>query len=487
MQNQDAAQTSELTKALIPVLRSLEEFNLFDGPDMTFQRRESWTAALDRPLPQEGSGLAAVTEALEQATIPNGMRMGAPGFCAWVTGAPTVSSTAAALSAMVAGSQRYLIHAFNLLEHVGLRWLAELVGLPESWQGVFVSGGSVANLVGLGAARQWTFEQHGIDAAQCGLPQDRRWRIYASSEIHHVVLRAAGVLGLGRRCVANIPVEDDHRIDLGRLQATLRADRAEGIIPVALVGSAGTVNTGAVDPLSEMADLAQEYGTWLHVDGAYGLFGLLDPRVAPLYEGLTRADSVAVDPHKWMAAPIGCGAAYVRDATLLARAFTMEPAVYLEGAASAETLRSSYDSLGVPYQHFGVEQSAPPRGVLVWSILKEIGAQGMRDRIVRHNSFARHLAARVDADERLELLMEPVLSICCFRYTSPGMDDGQLDELNTWIMSQLWSEGIHIPSTTRVRGVLAIRPCYINPRTTLAQVDGLADRVRQIGDELVQR
>jgi aromatic-L-amino-acid decarboxylase len=316
------------------------------------------------------------------------------------------------------------------------------------------------------------------------LPQDQRWRIYASSEIHHVVLRAAGVLGLGRRCVVSVPVEDDHRINLHSLRATLEADRAEGIIPVALAASAGTVNTGAIDPMNDMADLAEEFGTWLHVDGAYGLFGVLDPRVAPLYDGLTRADSVAVDPHKWMAAPIGCGAAYVRDAALLARAFTTEPADYLEGSTSALVWKSSYDSLGVPYHHYGVEHSAPPRGALVWAVLKEIGVEGMRDRIVRHNSFARHLAARVEADERLELLMEPVLSICCFRYAAPGLDGAHLDDLNTRIMSQLWSEGIHIPSTTRVAGALAIRPCYINPRTTLAQVDGLVDRVRQIGDEL---
>jgi aromatic-L-amino-acid decarboxylase len=411
--------------------------------------------------------------------------MGAPGFCAWVTGAPTVSSTAGALAGMVAGSQRYLLHAFNLLEQVGLRWLAQLLGLPQSWQGVFVSGGSVANLVGLGAARQSAFEREGLDASQYGLPQDRRWRLYASSEVHHVVLRAAGVLGLGRRSVVSIPVEEDHRIDLHRLRATLQADASDGIVPVALVASAGTVNTGAVDPLDDMANLAEEFGAWLHVDGAYGLFGLLDPRVAPLYEGLARADSVAVDPHKWMAAPIGCGAAYVRDADLLGRAFTTEPADYLEGSTSAIVWKSSYDSLNVPYHHYGVEHSAPPRGVLVWSVLKEIGAQGMRDRIIRHNSFARHLAARVETDERLELLMAPVLSICCFRYTAPSLSGDRLDELNTEIVSRLWSEGIHIPSTTKVRGALAIRPCYINPRTTLAQVDGLADRVREIGDELL--
>lgn len=244
-----------------------------------------------------------------------------------------------------------------------------------------------------------------------------------------------------------------------------------------------TVKTGAIDPLAELAELAREFETWLQVDGAYGLFGILDPRVAHLYEGLPRADSVAVDPHKWMASPIGCGAVYVRDAALLARAFTTEPADYLEGSASA-TPRSSFDGLGVPYHHFGFEHSAPPRGVLVWAILREIGASGMRERVIRHNGFARHLAAKVEADDRLELLMTPVLSVCCFRYRSRDLTEDQLDDINSEIVGQLLQEGVHVPSTTRVRGRLAIRPCYINPRTGLAEVNELADRVRELGDRL---
>jgi len=321
----------------------------------------------------------------------------------------------------------------------------------------------VANLVGLGAARQRAFERMGHDPARDGLPQGSRWRVYASSEVHHVVNRA---------------------IDLDHLLEALEADRAEGILPVALVASAGTVNTGAIDPIEHMADIAAEYGTWLHIDGAYGLFGVLDPRVAPLYRGLERADSVAVDPHKWLAVPLGCGAAFVRDRALLARAFTAEPAEYLEGAAGAPEVESTFDDLGEPYQHLNVELSAPSRGVRVWAILREIGAEGMRERVVRHNDFARHLASRVAEDERLELLATPTLSICCFRYRPPHVEEAQLDDLNAEIARRLRVHTPHVPSTTRVDGKLAIRPCYINPRTSLAEVDGLADQVREIGDAL---
>lgn len=480
----DRAESERIAEAIGRIVPALEEFNSYQGQDLAALNRATWTNALDEPLPLHGAGLDAVLQELAETVIPHGLRIGSPGFSGWVTLSPSTAGTAAALASTMAGAQRYFIQPFNLLEKVALNWLAELLGLPGEMQGIFTSGGSVANLVGLGAARQRAFETIGHDAARDGLPPDVRWRLYGSSEVHHVVLRAAGVLGLGRRSVAGIETDVDHRINLRRLREALEADRARSILPVAIVGSAGTVNTGAVDPLEQMADIAAEFSTWLHVDGAYGLFGVLDPRVAPLYQGLERADSAAVDPHKWLAAPIGCGAAFVRDRDLLARAFTTEPADYLEGSIGAPECRSPYDDLGEPYHHLGIEHSAPSRGVRVWAILKEIGAEGMRERVIRHNDFARHLAARAQQEERLELLMEPTLSICCFRYRQPQMDEQELDDLNEQIVQTLHAEGELVPSTTRVGGKLAIRPCYINPRTTLAEVDGLADRVLALGDAL---
>lgn len=480
----DASELGRLSEAITRLMPALDQFNQFDEQDLVARPTEAWMAMLDQPLPERGAGLDEVLGDLSEVVIPHGLRLGAPGFVGWVTTGPTTTGTVARLAATVAGGQRYLIHAFNHLEAVALRWLAELLGLPGDWVGLFTSGGSVANLVGLGAARQQACERIGTDPARDGLPSGIRWRVYASSEVHHVVNRAAGVLGLGRRAVASIAVGADQRIDVDRLHKALKSDRAEGVLPVAIVASAGTVNTGAIDPIEQLADLAQEYGVWLHVDGAYGLFGLLDPRVAPLYRGLERADSVAVDAHKWLATPVGCSTAYVRDRALLARAFTNEPADYLDAAMEEGGAQSPYDDLGVPYLHYGVEHSAPSRGVLVWAVLKEIGTRGVRERVVRHNDFARHLASRVEGDDRLELLAAPTLSICCFRYRVPQMGAEGLDDLNAEIVRRLHIEGKHVPTTTRVAGRLAIRPCYINPRTTLAEVDDLADRVRGLGDSL---
>ena len=253
------------------------------------------------------------------------------------------------------------------------------------------------------------------------------------------------------------------------------------------MASAGTVNAGVVDPLRAIADVADAEDVWLHVDGAYGLFGRLDERVADRYAGIERAGSVAVDPHKWLAAPIGIGAAFVRDRALMARAFRHDDAPYLDRFRSgegAEELVSQFDRPGIGFRDYGIELTAPSRGTQVFAILLEIGAAGMRERVRRHLDHARRLADLVRADERLELVQEPELSICVFRYVAPGLDEPALDELTGRIAARLRAEGRTIPTTTTIRGHHVLRPCFVNPRTPVELVDELAASVRRIGDEL---
>jgi aromatic-L-amino-acid decarboxylase len=377
------------------------------------------------------------------------------------------------------------VNAYNLLETVALRWLCELLGLDPKFQGLFVSGGAVANLVALAAARQYAFERLGIDPARDGMPETRRWRLYASSEVHHAIFRAAGILGLGRRNVSLIPVDSEMRIDAAALEATLERDAATGLVPVALIANAGTTNTGAVDPIGQMVDIARRRKIWLHVDGAYGLFGKLDPRIAPLFDRVEEADSLVVDPHKWLAAPVGSGAVFVRDPALQERAFTMEPADYAEGVMVKGEVISTFDHLGDNYLQRGPEMSAQSRGVALWAILKEIGADGVRDRVARHCSFARRVFDLASADERLEPLSRPTLSICCYRYRASGVSENALDDLNAEIAQRMRMEGI-VPSTTRVAGKYAIRPCFINPRTDIVDIERMIARTRAIGDALTE-
>jgi aromatic-L-amino-acid/L-tryptophan decarboxylase len=458
---------------------ALEQFLRAEHGD-AMNRYDEWSATLSGPLPEEGIGGDAVLDELERDVIPNGMRLADPEWWGFITVAPDEVPTAAAAAAMIASPQRYTMTAFNRLEELSLEWLAELCGLAPTMKGVYSSGGSVANLVALGAARQWALEHIGVDPATDGL-EGTRLALYTSTEAHHTVQRSAAVLGIGRANVREIATDHGQRMDVDALRSAVADDVHAGVIPVAVVAAAGTTNTGAIDPLREAGEIAHDHGAWFHVDGAYGLPGILDERVAQLYDGLELADSAIVDPHKWLGAPVGIAATFVRDRSILHRAFTQGAAEYLEGSFT-DDVQISVDSMGIPYADFAVELSAPARGVVVWSILRQLGREGMRARVRRDNDFARHLADRVRASEHLELLSEPVLSICCFRYASPDVED--LDAFNAALFRRLVQETDYLPSSTIVNGCFALRPCFINSRTELKHVDGLVDAVLRLGSEL---
>jgi aromatic-L-amino-acid decarboxylase len=459
----------------------LDQFLLTEHGDAV-ERHEEWAAALCGELPEQGITADALLDQLGRDVIPNGARLAGPGWWGFVTVAPDALPAAVAAAAMVASPQRYTITAFNLLEELSLEWLAQLCGLRSSMKGLYSTGGSVANLVALGAARQWALERVGIDPAADGVGSTRV-AIYTSTEAHHTIHRAAAVLGIGRANVREIGTDDRQRMDVDELHRALVSDVGRGVVPVAVVAAAGTTNTGAVDPLRAVGEIAREHGAWFHIDGAYGLPAILDDRVTHLYDGLELADSVIVDPHKWLGAPVGIAATFVRDRSLLHRAFTQGAAAYLEGSfADSSDVRTSIDSMGIPYADFGVELSAPARGVVVWSILRRLGREGIRARVRRDNDFARYLADRVRSSDVLELLAEPMLSICCFRYVADGIDD--LDGFNAALFRRLVQETPYLPTSTVVNGTFAIRPCFINPRTEQEHVDGLVEAVIAIGNEL---
>ncbi len=481
----DEAVTDQIAHFLQQIGISLDEFLKFEHAD-AFQRSKSWKAQLDQPLPLQGEGIEAVVSELRQTVIPNGSAVPNPGFSSFITTGATTASTLAFTAANIASPQRYMGTAFNFLEEKSLEWLADMFTIPQM-KGVYSSGGSVANLIALGAARQSAFEKIAIDPAADGV--DRPVSIYASEECHHTIQRSAGVLGIGRRAVKSVACDSMGRMQVEKLQAAVENDLKQNILPLAIVANAGSTNTGAIDPLTEIGQLAHRYGIWFHVDGAYGLPGILDARIAPLFQGLEFADSVIVDPHKWLGASIGIAATFVKDRDLLLRAFTQEPADYLEGSVdqNSETtpsLEHSMDDFGIPYFDYGVELSAPSRGVVVWAMLKEIGVEGMRNRVVRHNDMARYLSDFCHQHNHLEVLCEPTLSICCFRYRDENIND--LDQLNQRIHRRLIRENKFMPSTTRVNGQLAIRPCYVGARSEQKHAEGMLQSILRIGEQLVQ-
>lgn len=441
---------------------------------------DSWRSVLQRGLPSEGAGIDTVMEEIGRYLLPNASQIPNPGCSSFITTGATSVGALATLAAAVAAPQRSGLHAFSFLEDLSLRWLAELFGLPQSLQGIYSSGGSVANLLALGAARQRAYESIGCDPARSGIRVPGR--VFASAETHHSIQRACAVLGLGREAVVRVPCDAQGRMRIDVLLE--RLERCDGL-PVAIVGNLGTTNSGAIDPIADLAGIAAGRGLWLHLDGAYGLPGVLDPQVTSLYDGMAGADSIVVDPHKWLGAPVGIGTTFVRDAALLQRAFTQEPAAYFEGSMAPQISSHSLDGMGTAYADMGVELSAPSRGAVVWAMLREIGREGLRDRICRHNAMARRLATEVEADGNLELLREPTLSICCFRYVDEGIED--LDALNRAIHRRLIHNSRNMPSTTQINGKLAIRPCFVGARAGPAQVGALLEEVRAIGAQLVSQ
>ena len=481
----DEAECRSLSQQLRHLAPALESFLKFEQGD-ALAAASTWKQELGGRLPDSGIGVDKLVAQMATHLVPNGSGIVKPGCSSWITTGAASAGVLAQLCSSVASPQRFGLTAFNYLEELSLDWMAELFGLPVSMQGIYSSGGSVANLVALGAARQAAFESLGIDAARDGV--NRPCVVLASEATHNTINRAAAVLGMGRSSVQAVMTDKLGRMCINALRDALRSADDSGKLIVAIVATAGTTSTGAIDPLYEVADLAREFGVWLHVDGAYGLPGVLDQRVASLYQGLELADSVVVDPHKWMGAPVGIGATFVRDAALLKRAFTQEAADYFEHSFNPNSPLSSMDNAGIPYSDYGVELSAPARGAVVWALLREIGRAGLTRRICRHNSMARRVAEHAIREDALELLVPPTLSVCCFRYVGEGLSGrvDDLNELNRLIHRRLVLNGINMPSTTMVGNILALRPCFIGARSELKHADELVREVLAVGQQLTK-
>ena len=476
-------EVSRFAELLAPLAAALDD-KVRNPPTDPMSRYSQWQGLATEPLPQSGAGVDAVLDDLITLLVPNGGRVSDPGFWPFITTAPSTAPFLAATAAAIAAPVRLGVQAFNAIEERSLEWLVELFGLDPQMRGLYSSGGSSANLVGLGAARQSAFEARGLDPAAEGLGAVQ-CALYASTETHHTVQRAAAVLGIGRANVRVLPIADDLRLQPEVLAAAIDADLAAGVLPIAAVANAGSTNTGTVDLIRALGDVARERGVWFHVDGAYGLPGYLDERVRHLYDGLDLADSVIVDPHKWLGATIGTAVTFVRDRALLQRAFTQGPADYLEGAYATDgRIESSVDTAGIPYGDFGVELTAAPRGVQVWAILREQGVAGVTARIRRDNDFATFVSEAAQSHPRMQSLTEPNLSIACVRYVGDGSHDpAALDAINARIHRRLVRETDFLPSTTIVKGSFVIRPCFISPRTTWELVEKFVPAIVRLGDE----
>ncbi len=479
----------------------------------------------DAPVPAD-----QILDDVERLVWPYPMGNNHPRFFGWVNtpAAPVAvigELVAAAMNPSVAGGG----HAATYIEHHVLKWFNDLFGYPTTAAGLLVSGGSAANLTGLAVARHaqcgWDIREDGFQS-RAGLPLV----LYMSKEGHSCILKAAELLGLGRRFVRTIDVDADQRLSVARLTEQIAADRAAGLKPFCVAASAGTVGTGAIDPLDEIADLCAEQGLWFHVDGAIGAVGwLLDELRGPLC-GLERADSIAFDPHKWLYVPVECGAVLVRDGAAMRDAFSFVPAY----------LRTERDPTGGPawFSEFGLQQSRGFRALKLWMALRYHGRSGYRAMLRHCIAMADRLRERIAADPDLEPVgwergadsagtripsrtetadaripsrtdpsgspfprlpagaripsrtdpsgnPFPRLPIVAFRYrrSETALADEALDRLNESIMIAVQRRGRVFLTQCRVAGRFALRASVMNYRTQPADIDALVDEIHEVGAE----
>jgi glutamate/tyrosine decarboxylase-like PLP-dependent enzyme len=422
----------------------------------------------DEPLPERGEGtLAALTELAGRARA-TATRSSGPRFFHFVMGGATPAALGADWLTSVYDQSAFAFASSPFaarLEQISLAWLRQLFELPEEMGGVLTSGATMANFVALAAARNWWAQELGVDVEERGLAGLPEPVVLSSGYVHPSVVQAVGMLGLGRGNIERLARDDVGRLDLDALE--LRLSGAE--TPVIVVGNAGEVNAGDFDPISDMADLAERHGAWLHVDGAFGLFARVTPATGTLAAGIERADSVICDGHKWLNVPYDCGFAFVREPERLPRALNFG-APYLP---SADDARPSFGFLAP-------ESSRRARSLAVWATLRAYGRDGYRDMVERHLGLAQRVAARVDAAPELERLAEVPLNIVCFRVRPAGAPEHELDELNRRIGEALLADGRVFAGTTVYGGKVALRPAIVNWLTGERDVDLLVDVVREL-------
>jgi aromatic-L-amino-acid/L-tryptophan decarboxylase len=423
--------------------------------------------ALREPLPRAGEPLEATLARYDELIRPYPTGNRHPRFFGWVHGGGNAAGVlgellAAGMNANVGGREHAAVYA----ERAVIAWFAELFGFPRTASGVLTTGTSMGNLLAVVAAR---------DAGLRDGEPERRSRLtgYAAAGVHDSVAKAFHIAGLGRNALRTVAVDERFAIDVRALHERIAADRVAGDRPFLIVATAGSVDTGAFDPLAALADLCADEGLWLHVDGAFGALAIASPAHARLVAGIERADSLAFDAHKWLQVPYAAGCVLFRDERAHRAAFASSPHYLARGERGT--------AAGAPwFADYGLELSREFRALKIWFTLKHYGIERLGRSIARTCDLAAALGERIERSEDLELLAPISLIVVCFRYAprGAGLDEAALDALNEAIAVAVQEDGAAVPSTTRIHGKRALRVCVVNHRTRADDLDVLLDAVR---------
>ena len=444
-----------------------------------FDRIGPLAPLFDEALPEEGSSFEGILEFVAKNVLPRTTGSAHPRYFGFVNSsvdpvAVVADYLASSMNTNCWGGD----HAANHIEARSVRWLAEILGLAETAEGILVSGGSMANFTALAAARRamtpGNVREEGVAAAG-----PERLTVYASDQVHSCVDKAVDLLGLGTRQLRKISTDGRYRIRMDELRAAVAADRRAGFRPAIVCGNAGTVNTGAIDPLGELADFCRSESIWFHVDGAYGALACLSPRLKESFAGMELADSVAADPHKFLFVPFEAGAVFTREPGRLKAAFRKFPE-YLDTDPAAPL------SGPVWFAERGVELSRSFKALKVWMGLKTHGRKAYARLVEENVRLAHRLAEEVERRPDLENLAPVELSIANFRYRPrrENLSEEELSRINRQIIHRIVADGSAFVYPTVLRGKTSIRVCIVNFRTTERDLEILLDAVEEIGREL---
>lgn len=435
-----------------------------------------------KPLPHEPQSPEEVYREFVENVLPYPLGNTHPRFWGWALGTGTVSGALAELLAafMNTNTGGGDNHAANHVEKQVIDWVKEMLGFPASASGLLTSGCSAANLIGLTVARN---TKAGYDLRRRGFQDaSRKMMLYASQEIHSSIQKAVEILGLGSDALRLIPVNDVFQIDLQALKTAIAQDRDEGHVPFCVIGGAGTINTGAIDDLNVLADICQLENLWLHVDGAFGAWAALASRERNKVAGMERADSLALDLHKWMYMPYEIGCVLVRSEEYHRKAFSLTPE-YLAHGEGGRGLTGG----DLPwFSDYGFQLSRGFRALKAWMSLKEHGSLKYGRLIQQNIDQARYLAELIKAQPELELLAPVTLNIVCFRYVVPDIDDVALNEFNKQVVIELQERGVAVISGTIIKGKYVLRVGNTNHRSRREDFNILVREVIRTGKELTR-
>jgi len=446
--------------------------DLRDRPAYRHTSSRKIRSGLDSTLPIKGTDFDSLLKVFRDTIVPFSRQNAHPRMFGYVQSPGTPIGAFADLLASTLNANLTIWRSAPApveLERLTIDWIRQILGFNPDAGGLFVSGGSMANLAALAAARQTKCDSLG------------RLRMYASTATHFSITKAAALLGIGRN-VQHVAVDEHYKMRMDDLVAKITADLEAGYVPFCVVGNAGTVDTGAVDPLREIRDVADRFQLWVHVDGSYGAFAILAQSAKKLFAGMEQADSIALDPHKWLYLPVDVGCVIYRDPEAARAAFAHEAEYRRMFGEKADEAFVCWD--------YGPELSRRFRALKVWMLLKGVGLDRLSEAIESNLACARHLESMVRASDDFEMVAPVELSIFCFRHVPAQLRNESpevIDAFNERLLVALQRDGSSYLSNATLDGRFALRGCVLNYRTTLRDMEILLDDLRRVSREDVKK